>query len=213
MEILKTCKDWMSRLGKRYISSFWIRFFLSKLLCVYNILPYLKISEKVWVSISVDNVRQHDINVLEINELDCNEELNYWYDCHVAYKKLNTMNFQVMLPVIEKERDIIQYSVPKCAIKCYGVYNALLCYLSAIRNKSIHTRWVSNCDVYSIGMSERREDQETLLTILEEENKKLYQDKSLKIDDPFRKDKLCSHYKNCLIKNKEKDILWLSEKS
>ena len=105
---------------------------------VTHILPYLKFSEKVWVSISVDEVRQHNIKVLERNELDRDEELNYWYDCHIACKKMNNMKFQVMPPVMEKERDITQHSVPKCAIKYCGFYIASLCYLSAIRNQSIH---------------------------------------------------------------------------
>ena len=81
------------------------------------------------------------------------------------------MKFQVMPPVMEKELDITQHSLPKCAIKYYGFYIALLCYLTAIRNETIHTDYVSNSDVYSFEMSERGEDQETLLTMLEEGNK------------------------------------------
>ena len=69
------------------------------------------------------------------------------------------MKFQVMSPLVEKERDITQYSVPKCAIKYYGFYIVSLCYLSTIRNESIHSRSVSICEVYSIEMSECGEDQ------------------------------------------------------
>ena len=52
---------------------------------VTHILPYLKISQKVWISISVNNVKQHNKEVLKRNELDHNEEMNYWYDCHVDF--------------------------------------------------------------------------------------------------------------------------------
>ena len=53
-------------------------------------------------------------------------------------------------------------------------------------------------------MSGREEDQETLVTILGEDNKNLYEDKLFTLDDPFRTEKLYSDYKNCLIKIKEK---------
>ena len=173
---------------------------------VTHLLPYLKISREVWVSISVDNVEQHNKEVLKRNKLDRNEELNYWYDCHVAYKKMKNMKFQVMPPVMENDCDITQHSVPKCAIKYYGFYIALLCYLSAIRNETTHRDSVANCDLYSIEMSELQEDQDTLLTMLEQENKKLYPVSSSldTLKDPFKEEELCSHYRNCLIKMKEK---------
>ena len=44
---------------------------------VTHILPYMKISEQVWVSISVDNVKQHNKEVIDRNKLDRNKELNY----------------------------------------------------------------------------------------------------------------------------------------
>ena len=81
---------------------------------------------------------------------------------------MNSMKFEVMPPVMEKDCDITQHSVPKCAIKYYGFYIALLCYLSAIRNETIHTDNVSNSDVYSIEMSEREEDEDTLLMFFED---------------------------------------------
>ena len=172
---------------------------------VTHILPYMKISEKVWISISVDNVKQHNNAVLDKNELDCNKELNYWYDYHVAYKKMKKMSFQVMPPLIEKNQDYQKYSVPKCAIRYHGFYIAMLCYLTAIRNDNEHSKFVSYNEVYSIGMSDNEDDTESLLQMLEDDNKKLYSNDSLTSDgDPFSKEKLFSHYENCYVKIKDK---------
>ena len=172
---------------------------------VTHILPYMKISKKVWKSISVDNVKQHNKEVLDKNELDRNKELNYWYDYHVASKKMKKMSFQVMPPLIEKNHDYQNYSVPKCAIRYHGFYIAMLCYLTAIRNENEHSKFVSDNEVYSIGMSDNEDDTESLLQMLEDDNKKLYSDNSLTSDgDPFNKEKLFSHYENCYVKIKDK---------
>ena len=69
---------------------------------VNHILPFMRISKKVWVSISVDNIKQHNKEVLNRKELDRNKELNYWYDCHVAFQKIKDGTILVMPPIMEK---------------------------------------------------------------------------------------------------------------
>ena len=119
--------------------------------------------------------------------------------------KNEKMSFQVMPPLIEKNQDYQNYSVPKCAIRYHGFYIAMLCYLTAIRNDNKHSKIVLDNDFYSIGMSDNNNDTESLLQMLESDNEKLYSDNSLTSDgDPFNKEKLFSHYENCFVKITDK---------
>ena len=65
---------------------------------------------------SVDNVKQHNKEVIDTNELDHNKELNYWYDYHIASKKSSKLKFSVIPPITETVNEHKIYSVPNCAI-------------------------------------------------------------------------------------------------
>ena len=172
---------------------------------VKHILPYMKVSEKVWVSMSVDNVKQHNKEVIDTHELDRNKELNYWYDYQIASKKISQIKFSIIPPITETSNEHQKYSVPNCAIKYHGFYIAALCYLAAIKDeKSCHS-FIEDFEAYLIKMSENSNDTETLLNTLEIQNQKIYTDLSLKSgEDPFTEQDLVSHYDKCFAIMKEK---------
>ena len=171
---------------------------------VIHILPFMKISKKVWVSISVDNIKQHNKKVLDRKELDRNKELNYWYDYHVASEKIKQGTILAMPPLMEKAEHFQKHSVPQCSIKFYGFYVAMLCYLAAIRNSREQNKYIADREKYLIETSEHVNDDDKVLEMLMSDNEKLYKDNMLiSGGDIFKADKIITHYENCFAKIKD----------
>ena len=165
----------------------------------------MKVSEKVWVSMSVDNVKQHNLEVIDTHELDRNKELNYWYDYQIASKKISQLKFSIIQPITETSNEHQKYSVPICAINYHGFYIAALCYLAAIEDEKSYHSFIEDFEAYLIKMSENSNDTETLLNTLKQQNQKVYTDLSLNSgEDPFREQALVSHYDKCFAIMKEK---------
>ena len=181
---------------------------------VRHILPFLKISEKVWVSMSVDNVKQHNNEVIDTHELDRNKELNYWYDFQTASKKCSELKFSVIPPLTQTVQDYEKYSVPNCAIKYHGFYIAALCYLAAIEDRDQYSSIIVDYQAYLIELSENENDRKKILTTLKQENKKVYSGLSLEIaEDPFDEKNLVSHYDKCFVAMKDQIYSGYVEKS
>ena len=163
---------------------------------VLHITPYLKISKELWSSLTVDNVKQHNKEVIDQKKIDRNKELNYWYDCHFADIKIKKSNVSVLPPIVEtRTTSDTNYSVPSCAIKLDAIYIALLCYLFASKKQKIYTEYIHQLSAYKIEISELDGDMELLLKQLEDQNEKIYK-KNIKFPNPFRHDNLTSDHGN-----------------
>ena len=95
---------------------------------VTHITPYLKISKELWSSLTVDNIKQHNKEVIDWKEIDKNKELNYWYDCHLPLKTVEKLEDQPIFPPLAESmnKNYEKYSVPQCGIKFEAIYIALL---------------------------------------------------------------------------------------
>ena len=103
---------------------------------VTHVTPYLKISKELWSSLTIDNIKQHNKEVIDRKEIDKNKELNYWYDCHFAFEKVQKSEQPIFPPLAESRNENYEkYSVPQCGIKFEAIYIALLCYVVATKKR------------------------------------------------------------------------------
>ena len=54
---------------------------------IHFFLPFLKISQTLWSSLSTDIIKRHNTDLMKSGKMDINEELNFWFDHHTVMDK------------------------------------------------------------------------------------------------------------------------------
>ena len=52
------------------------------------LLPFLKISETLWKSLDIKEIKKHNSEVIKSTQNDANNKLNFWFDHHYAMEKI-----------------------------------------------------------------------------------------------------------------------------
>ena len=171
---------------------------------VLHILPFLKISKKVWSSLDTKTIQSHNEEVIYYKKSDKNGVLNLWFDHNVAYakwrkEKNETLGYSFHLSTTYE--DSTEPSVPSCSIKYHGSYIAHLCFAHATGNMEKYQYLLEMHELYLIDISEDENETNTLCKHLDSETSKLVE-RSI-IDEshdgnPFSIDKFIQDHKSTL---------------